>query len=478
MGLLNFFKKSPQKPQKRFYTGANRGNLSASWTTSSLSADNEIRQSISLLRARARDLVRNNAHAQKYINLLKQNVIGTGIKLQNKAQDDNKTLDKYANDLIEQWWSDFCKVGNCDVTQTLDFAELQKLILASVATDGEVFIRVVKNYDNKHKFALQLIESDLLDENYNDQQLNITMGIERDSWGKVVAYHLYKSHPYDYMQQSLRERVRISADEIIHLYKKERPSQSRGVTWFHSVMGNLKMYDGFAEASLVEKRLTASKMGFYKRPQGEEYYGDNIDEAGNIINEATPAQFEILPEGWDFQAFDPKSGNDNFVDFGKAILRNISSGLNVSYSSLASDLEGVNYSSIRAGLLDERDAYKSLQSWFIEHFMKVVFSQWIETQLVYQNISLPLSKLSKFNNPMFIGRGFAWVDPQKDVKANTEAIANGLKTATQVLSEQGLDVEEVYQQLAKEKELRVKYKIDTQTDINLQGKNNEIKKPV
>ena len=468
MGIFNFFKKSETKPLKKRYYGASTNNLFASWNSPNTSADQIIKADLRKIRERARDLTRNNPHSSKFINLLKQNVIGSGIKLQNKAQDSNGTFDTYANTEIEKAFLEWSKHGNCDTTGTMSFVDVQKLIIASVATDGEVFVRVVKNYKNNFKFALQIIESDHLDEQFNDVGKNIRMGIERDKWGSPIAYHLYKNHPTDYEMGS-NQRVRVPADEIIHIYRKDRPSQSRGISWFHSVMNDLKMYDGFAEAALVEKRLTASKMGFYKRPQGEEYYGDDTDTDGNIINEATPAQFEILPEGWDFEAFDPKSGNDNFADFGKAILRNIASGLNISYTSLTNDLEGVNYSSIRAGLLDERDAYKSIQKWLIEVFMTRVFSEWLDTQLVYQNIKLPLSKFEKFNNPMFIARGFAWVDPLKDTKANTEAIANGLKTATQVLSEQGLDIEEVYQQLAKEKALREKYGIDTVLDLNTQG---------
>ena len=235
-------------------------------------------------------------------------------------------------------------------------------------------------------------------------------------------------------------------------------------------MTTLQMYDGFAEASLVEKRLTASKMGFYKRPQGEDYTGDLEDDEGNPINEATPAQFEILPQGWEFEAFDPKSGNDDFAGFGKAILRNVASGLNVSYNSLANDLENVNYSSIRAGLLDERDYFSSLQDWVVNSFLNPLYTQWLEMQLLKQTIKLPLNKFDKFNAPLFMGRGWQWVDPLKDVNANIEAINNGLATTTQILSEKGLDIEEVYQELAREKELRKKYGIEI-TPINGEDKN-------
>ena len=474
MGLFDFFRKDTQiKAKHKRYYGATTNNLFSSWNSPQSTADNIIKKDLKVLRNRSRELCRNNPHAKKFLTMVKNNVVGAnGIKLQSKARDFNGNFDKIANDLIENSFKEFSKKGNCDVTGTYSLIEIQKMIMTTVAQDGEIIVRMVKNFPNKHGFALQLIESDHLDEQFTDLSRNIRMSIEYDKWEKPINYHIWKNNPHNYEQQALNKREVIPAEQILHIFSKDRVSQSRGITWFHAVMNDMKMYDGFAEAALVEKRLTASKMGFYKTPQGEEYIGDDVDDIGNPINEATPAMFEVLPNGWDFQSFDPRSGNDNFVDFGKAILRNISSGLGVSYNALASDLEGVNYSSIRAGLIDERDHWKSLQLWLIDSFMKPMFENWLEMQLLSQSINLPFSKYDKFNQPLFISRGFSWVDPAKDVKANTEAINEGLKTATQVLSEQGLDIEEVYAQLAKEKELRQKYNIETITEINSKGVQN------
>jgi len=463
MGIFNFFKKQKTKPLKKRYYGANTGNLFASWKTSGGSADDLIKKSLSGLRNRSRDLERNNAHVKRYLELLRSNITGHGFTLQNKAIDTNGTTDSKANELIEECWRGFTLKGNCDVTGLLSFKEILNQIITTVARDGEILIRIVKKYPSKYGIALQLIECDHLDENFNDVNRNIKMSIEHNQWGKPIAYHIFKNHPSDFEKQ--RERIRIKADEIIHLYKKERPSQSRGVTWLHSVMNSLKMYDGFAEASLVEKRLTASKMGFYKRPKDEDYTGDETDDNNNVINEATPGQFEILPENWDFEAFDPKSGNDDFIGFGKAVLRNIASGLNISYNSLASDLEGVNFSSIRAGLIEERDYYKAQQLWLIEHFLKPFFSDWLEIQLLRQTISLPFSKLSKFDKPSFAGKSWAWVDPQKDAKANQTALENNFKTLTQILNEQGMDLEETLRQRQKEQGLIKKYGLENENEI-------------
>jgi capsid protein len=50
-------------------------------------------------------------------------------------------------------------------------------------------------------------------------------------------------------------------------------------------------------------------------------------------------------------------------------------------------------------------------------------------------------------------KSWQWVDPLKDIKASVEAINAGIKTASEVVAEQGGDIEDVYEQLAYEQQL-------------------------
>ena len=124
----------------------------------------------------------------------------------------------------------------------------------------------------------------------------------------------------------------------------------------------------------------------------------------------------------------------------------------MAYPNLAADLEGTSYSSIRQGTLDERDMWMLLQNWLISEFLEPVFEWWLEAALISQAVPLPLSKFDKFNAPMFRGRRWQWVDPEKDAKGDEVALLNGFKSLTQVIAEQGGDIEELFTELAYEKE--------------------------
>lgn len=459
--LLKRFGYTKAKPAKRSYAAATAGRLTAGWQAQNNTADVELHYQLRVIRARSRELVRNNDYAKKFIRMVKTNVIGpTGIILQNQAKDPNKTLDNYANDLIEAGWADFGKAKNCDVTGRYSFRELQILAIGAMAQDGEAIIRKVRGYPNKYGFALQLLESDHLDENYNDEAANISMGIEYDNYGKPIFYHLFKKHPGGRSPQGM-EREKVPAADIIHLFLPSRISQGRGVPWMHTAMTRLKMLDGYEEAELVAARAGASKMGFYKSTNGEEYEGE-LDSSGNILQSAEPGHFEKLPMGLDFIPYDPQHPTSAYADFSKAILRGISSGFDVAYNTLANDLEGVNFSSMRAGALDEREVWKEIQQYVIDHMNQDIFEEWLKIALLTGAIPLPLSKFDKFNAASWQPRRWPWVDPVKDIQAAILAINAGLKTAQQVAAEQGLDIEDVYRQLAKEQDLRAKYNITTE----------------
>jgi len=461
-------KATPQK-QKRNFNAASTSNLYASWIPSNNTANIDIKKDLKSIRNRSRELMRNDDYAKKFKRMIKSNVVGSqGIKLQNQAKDTNGNLDKKANDIIETAWKKWCKKGNCDVTGKYSFIDIMKMVMGTLAEDGEVLIRKVKGFDNEFGFALQLLEADHLDEQYNDKDRNILMGIEYDKWNKPVAYHLHKTHPGN---QTLTNRdttrERIPADEINHLFLPLRISATRGVPWMHTAMTRMKMVNGYEEAELVGARLGASKAGFYTRNQADGEYGGDTVVGGTPVNEVTPGEFEILPEGWDFKSYDPQHPSTAFKDFMKVVLRGISSGLDVSYNTLANDLEGVNYSSLRSGVLEEREVWKDLQKWLAEHLLDDVFADWLDMALLTKTVPLPFFKYDKFNSPTWLPRGFAWVDPLKDMQSNILASKEGLKTHTQIASEMGQDIEELYQQLAKEKELRAKYGITTISEAEL-----------
>ena len=126
------FKKEEPVPQpmprlrRRAYAGAVISRLTADWISQSTSADAEIKNSLTKLRDRSRQLVRDNPHAANAVRMIRLNVVGSGMKLQSQVM--NARGSKRAtsiNNMIESAWAHWCRVGNCEVSGRHGFHDLE-----------------------------------------------------------------------------------------------------------------------------------------------------------------------------------------------------------------------------------------------------------------------------------------------------------------------------------------------------------------
>lgn len=288
------------------------------------------------------------------------------------------------------------------------------------------------------------------------------MGVELDERNRPVTYHLYKHHPHEYGYTSKSETIEVPASEIIHAFIRQRPEQTRGVPFTAPVMGNLKMYSAYLESELVAARVSSAKMGFFTSNNGEEYIGDGYEDQYTPLMNAEAGTFETLPNGVSFESFDPNHPTTAFDSFTKSALRTIASGLNISYHSLSNDLSSVNYSSLRAGSLEDRAQFQMLQKFVCEHFIEPVFREWLSQTISNNAIPLPINKFDKFaDSTTFIPRSWGWVDPQKEMMANVTGLSHGIVTYQDIQSNYGRDTEELFEQHEREEKLAEQYGIKT-----------------
>lgn len=430
--------------------------LVSDWITSIRSADAEIKGKFRLIRSRARDLARNNGYLRHYLNLLIANVIGDhGMKLQAMVRSSAGALVPETNRKIEAAWKDWAD-GKVTVDGKLGLLELQDLLLATVATDGEVFVRIFTGFPgNPHGIALQPIDADLIDETLNlpaeAKRREVRMGVEVDELGAPVGYWVWSRSEDD---RSLMPRIRyfVPAAEMLHLYKPLRVNQTRGVTWFASVLYPVQVLDGYEEAELFAARSGASNMGFFKTQAGVTAEVE-LDTKTPIQIEASPASLEKLPAGWEFQSWSPDHPIAAFGLFVKQVLRKIAGGLGVAYNSIGNDLEGVNYSSLKNGLGGERDQWRIHQRWWINSFLRPIYGAWLPMAMLTGTLRLESRDPRRYLAARFGARGWPWIEPLKEMQAAILGIKNGLGSRTAFLAEQGVEFEDVLQALAEEKAL-------------------------
>lgn len=442
-----FFRLAGAKTVKR-YAAAKRDRFTSNWTTDNQSANQEIRYYLKNLRARSRQLAKDDDYVIGYLKKLKANVIGhRGIRLQADSKSD--TLNK----IVEDAFSDWGLKENCTVTGQDSFVDAQLLAVRTLAVDGEFLIRIVADASSEYGFKLQFIDVDWLDEEFNEERLTngnrVVMSVELDTNDKPVAYWLTRPRWQGFgvgdtpIIPKYTDRLRVPAHQIIHRFIRERVGQVRGVPFVHGAATRLNKLGNYEEAELIGASISASQMMLISAPADDA--GSNSGST-DLTFDVAPGQVREIPAGYTVHDFTPNRPGNTYATYIKQVLRAIAVSLGISYNSLSSDLESVNYSSLRAGTIEERDHWKMLQAFVSGHFCQDVYKKFV----MFNPGIAPMTKLKAIMKPRWRARGFDWVDPSKDVNASIAAIGAGLKTRTEDLAERGEDFEETMQQLAYE----------------------------
>lgn len=442
-----------QHEAQRMYAGAQFNRLTSDWAALNTSADSEILTSLRLLRARSREMVRDNAHARNAVRIVQNNVVGTGIGLQAQVVNARGKLIDPVNTLIEEAWERWCERKTCHTAGLLGMPEILRLVAGQMAEAGEVMIRKVKQPfgNGRIPFALEVIEADRLMDQWETAQAPngnaIRMGVEIDAWGRPMAYWLHPTHPGDYQFRTFvaSKFIRVPAEEMLHLYIVERWPQTRGVPWFHAVLRRLNDMKGYSEAEIVAARASANIVGFIKAPEPQA--GDDVTHAERVIDSA-PGTFKQLLPGEDFVGFNPSRPNAALEPFMRFMLREMAAGIGTSYESLSRDYSQSNYSSSRLALLDDRDLWRVLQGWLIRNVLSDVYREWLAAAVLAGEINVPdyFTNPAKYERARFKPRGWNWIDPTKEVNAYRQAVRSGFMTVSDVIGQTagGADAEDVF----------------------------------
>lgn len=474
------------RAQRRSFAAAEVNRLASSFGRGDIAINALLENGLSLMRTRSREWSRSTEEGRRFLSLCRNNIAGpSGMALQMRCGEyvkDGKgwkwQLDDAANTAIEQHWLKWCKRGGgCDITGRQSFAAMLRTLSETTPRDGEFLLRRVRGIkDNPYRYSLQMLAADRLDTAYRAVLSNgreVRMSVETDSAGRATGYYLLERNPNDSsaLTSTGQYRVRYDATEVLHGYVLIDAEQLRGVPWAHAVLMGADMLHGFEESAVVAARVGASHMGFYIPPEGQPtdadgQLGNARGSQGELLTDVAPGVLEELPAGYEFQSFDAKYPTQAFDPFVRSRKKAMAAGVDVAHHNLTGDMEGVNYSSARIAELAERDNWRGQQNWLIEQFVYPAFCDWLEMSLLAGAITLPngsalpVAKLQKFiDGVVFRGRGWTWVDPQNDVKANLAALGQGLTTRSQIVGAMGGDFEDNVAELARENTLAATHSV-------------------
>ena len=460
---------------QRSYDAAKRDRRTSAWQTANQSADMSLLSNADIVRARVRDLVRNNAYAAGILRTIVRNVVGIGIKPQamvsiGSRRRPNDSDDQF-NESAEKLWNRWQK--RADITGRMSFYEIQRLALREVHEAGEILIHFVRSEDRSRPlpFALELIEADrlagdsLFARNVNPDTGNeVRRGVEINAAGEPVAYWIWPQHPND-LHTFVRRPERWDASEFIHLFKSDRVGQTRGISTFAPIVRWLKDLHFYLENELQSSAVASCFSVAIKTVDGTAGGGlldgidsDSTDADGNAFEYLQPGMVARLLPDEDIEVINPSRQNSSSEAWINLMIRSMAVGVGLSFERLSRDYSKTNFSSNRASDLEDRREFRPEQDWLITHLCEPVWNRFIVSAVLNNADGFPgefqlLGNFEKWTAASWQPPGWEWVDPQKEAKASEIALASSLTTLKDELGKRGKDLRETLEQKAREKQM-------------------------
>lgn len=486
------------KPQAKGYSEAGASltrRAMKGFTPSSGSPNEDINWNNSTLRQRGRMLYMSAPLATSAINTNRTKVIGVGLTLKASV---NRDLLGMTQKEAKEWeqrteaefrlWSS--RKQHCDAIGMNNFDSLQQLALSAWLMSGDVF-PLFKRYKPiptcPYSLRIHLIEADrvstpteyrsavgsagMTDGKNPNTGNHIYDGVEIDSNGMVVAYHIRSTYPGQITSEPVKwTRVeaygkRLRLPNILHVMSSERPDQYRGVTYLAPVIEQLLQMRRYTEselmAALVQSFFTAwivthtdpsgipiNEVGSgtiagvpSENPgDGSSINGEGISDDPNE-HELGPGTVIHLEDGEDVRFGSPNIPSTGFDAFVKTFCKLIGAGLGIPYDVLIKEYNS-SYSSARAALLDAWEDFRMRRKWFVDSFCQPVYEMWLAEAVARGRIKAP----GFFGDPLLRDAWFGarWIgpvqgslDPLKEAKAAILQIQHALKTHEQVARETG-----------------------------------------
>jgi len=431
--------------RRRHYEAAQGGRRTDGWKRANTDANAANGPAIQILRNHARDLVRNNPWAERGKHVIANNTVGWGIVPEPTAgpRASNKAVDL---------WRAWAGSTQCDATGQQDMGGLQRLVISTVAESGEAIIQRYRRPLSEGlaiPLQLQVLEGDFIDTGKDAMRTEaggrIVQGIEYDALGRRVAYWLYPEHPGANYQFSRlapgRSSRRISASDVLHVYRIDRAGQARGITWYKAVIARLKNFDEFEDAELLRQKIAACLAGFITSTDGVSPAMGAQSAANPVIETIEPGTLSRLAAGQSVEFTSPPSVTDS--GFSDRTLAAVAMGLGITVEDLTGNYRQMPFSAARMSRLAH---WANVHAWrwqmLVPMFCGPAYRWAMETAYAAGSLwDVPDATWTAPPMPV--------LEPDKEALALARMVRTGMITVDEMIREQGGNPEQHWPAYAK-----------------------------
>jgi lambda family phage portal protein len=108
---------------------------------------------------------------------------------------------------------------------------------------------------------------------------------------------------------------------------------------------------------------------------------------------------QILEPGEDIKFSDPADVGGSYAEFLRMQFRAVAAAMGITYEQLTGDLTGVNYSSIRAGMLEFRRRCEVQHGVLVHQLCRPVWAAWMKQAVLAGALDAPASRVAASASP-------------------------------------------------------------------------------
>lgn len=448
------------------------------------------------IEARIFDLYRNNDLMRGLVEKMVDTVVGSKVLLQ--SMPDYEALGVGRDEalrwqkIVEREFHHYVDSPDnwISADRSMDFTQLCRQAYRSKIFTGEITASLEWRYSQPegYKTCINLFSPNRI--KTPPQTTDAFFGIELDNYGGAIAYHIEKTNLDTkdslYRQKEFKrvlKRNKYGYLQLIHIFEPLLPEYPRGISRLACVLKKMKQLDRYHEADLDKAIITTAYVFAITSDedpetvaeilsgvsQAKEKYeslalgGGDSNIPADLLAKRDSIRNRILEERWvevtggnimhlfsgeDIKTVAPPNTITSSAEFAKGHTRNIANGIGISYELGSGDFEGVNYSGGQLSLGIYEHSANIERKLYAHKFATLVFRAWLDEAIDKGKVPLLggvdyWSNRDKYSKCTFTGVKRVHVDPLKAANAHAKSLASGTTTRTDIVQENGGDMDSI-----------------------------------
>jgi lambda family phage portal protein len=466
------------------------------WRPALREASIDVAQAYSAAAARAVDTVQNSGWIAGAVDQIIAREIGTGLRLSSRPDTD---VLKWTTDETQNWarkverrWEGYAnRPIDCDLSGRSTVAKLAAQALRSQFCFGEIVATLpfLKRPDGgQYGTKVNVISPHRLLHHY--EMPNIFDGVRREpDTGYPLAYRIgtpldFSAGPYKW--RDIPARDGFGRPQCIHVFDGFA-GQVRGIPPITPVLRVVRQFDQLADATLMQALIQAIFAATVTSPAPTE----QVLQAFQDMAEQTPdgglqspmealmnvqadwyektdidigqhGKIAHLAPGDTLEFHGSKTPHEFYEPFTRFLLREIARALGITFEEMTGDYSGATYSSVRMATSVTWAIVLYRRANISSPFYQPIFECWLEEEIENGWIDFPggvegfIANRAAATRTHWSGPAKPQADDLKFAKAIDTLYRLGVVSHEWIAGELGLDPEDTYEQLAREKAMREK----------------------